>query len=229
MQDTDGENNALGRRDQAKSVRAARIHAAAHTLLLRKSFDEITTREVAEEAGIGEATLFRYIGSKQRLLTMVYGDQLDEMLNRIEEADAARMSAEQRRRGQGNWYLDRVYAAYKARCDFYLLSPHNAALYLREGFVPGGEATPRHVAQGDRTIRLVAAILVEGQGSGALRADVDAHTVAQNCHGTYIHEIDRTPVRGFDPNTIWARLHRRLNVQLEPLVVLERRGSSPRR
>jgi len=208
----------LGQRDRSKAERAARIRAAAEELLSESNFEDITTKRVAERAGIGEATLFRYIGSKQRLLNVVYGDQMDAMLNTTEELDVAANTATPAERRLAAWYLHRIYAAYQARCDFYLRNPHNATLYLRAGFDPSDELVPRHLAQGDRTIRLVAAVLSDGQRAGAVRHDVEPALVAQNCHGIFIHEVDRTPVRGFSPASIWDRVHARLQVQLEPLV-----------
>lgn len=213
-----GDGPPVGQRDRAKSARLARIHAAAEALLLDRSFEQITTKEVADLAGVGEATLFRYIGSKQRLLTMVYGDALDSVLNLTEEADTRAVVSGASSRLDPAWYVGRVYEAYRARCDFYLINPHNASLYLREGFDVSNEFNARHLAQGDRTVRLVGSIISEGQHAGCIRTEFDAGLVAQNLHGTFIHEIDRTPVRGYDPSTVWQRLERRLQVQLGPLV-----------
>lgn len=214
----------LGPRGRAKLLRQQRIADAAARLLLTHSFDEITTKAVAAEAGVGEATLFRHISSKHELLTIVYGDQLDAVLNRIEQEDS-RMVAE--RRGSqptAALFVERVLRSYRLRCDFYLINPANASLYLREGFKPGTAESARHISQGDRTIRLIAQILRDGQEAGALIGTVDPVVVAQNCHGTYIHEIDRTPVRGFDPATIWERLGVRLRAQLEPLAASPSQG-----
>jgi AcrR family transcriptional regulator len=208
-----------GLRDLAKSDRLARIRNAAADLLKERDFNDVTTRDIARRAGVGEATLFRYIENKQDLLMMVYGDQLDDILNRIEEDDVLFVG---RRVGfpvTGQSVLERILLVYRNRCNFYLINPHNAALYLREGFEAGGEISARHVAQGDRTIRQVTSILVQGQRAGVIRADVDTLLVAQNCHGIYMHEIDRTPVRGFDPETIWTRLEPRLDVQISPLII----------
>lgn len=210
-----------GSRDHAKQQQLQRITDAAARLLLTNSFDEITTRRVAAEAGMGEPTLFRYIRSKQELLTFVYGDQMDTVLNRIEEDDArfvAEASADAR--SQATLIVDRILRCYRTRCDFYLLNPGNAARYLREGFECGGPVSARHIAQGDRTIRLVTSILRDGQDKRLLADTVGAEVAAQNCHGTYMHEIDRTPVRGLEPATIWTRLEPRLRVQLEPLLLI---------
>lgn len=206
-----------GRRHTAKRLRQERINRAAAKLLFEKSFDDITTKEVAAEAGIGEATLFRYIRSKQELLTIVYGDELDRVLNLIESEDAAVAARSSDASLDAEFFIDRAVQTYRTRTDFYLLNPVNAARYLREGFVAGTPESARHIAQGDRSIRLVTAILQEGQERGLLTPSVDMWIVAQNCHGTYMHEIDRTPVRGFAPERIWERLEPRLRVQLEPL------------
>lgn len=217
MASDDPGGTATGRRSRTKLRRQKLIADAAARLLLSHSFEEITTRQVAAEAGVSEATLFRYISSKQELLTIVYGDQLDALLNEIENADAEHQSQMRGKTQTSEHYLDRVIEVYKTRTDFYLINPVNAALYLREGFNPESSESPRHLAQGDRTIRFVTQILNDGQKSGLFIPNIDMQLIAQNLHGTYMHEIDRTPVRGYDPKTLWKRLAPRLRVQIEPL------------
>lgn len=214
-----GKKQQLSLRERSKLGKAERIRAAAEQLLSERSIEKITTREVAELAGIGEATLFRYIGSKRELLMMVYGDQMDAILTKIEREDAVLASSGSLRREDGESYCNRIYSIYRARCEFYRRNPDNAALYMREGFQVGSVTGARNIAQGDRSIRMVGAILAEGQSQGALIATVDPYLVAQNCHGIFIHEIDRTPVRGFTPETIWDRTVARLSVQLSPLMI----------
>ncbi|MDP9890001.1 TetR/AcrR family transcriptional regulator [Pseudarthrobacter enclensis] len=214
-----GKKQQLSLRERSKLGKAERIRAAAEQLLSERSIEKITTREVAELAGIGEATLFRYIGSKRELLMMVYGDQMDAILTKIEREDAVLASSGSLRRDDGEAYCNRIYSIYRARCEFYRRNPDNAALYMREGFQVGSVTGARNIAQGDRSIRMVGAILAEGQSHGALVANVDPYLVAQNCHGIFIHEIDRTPVRGFTPQTIWDRTSARLSVQLSPLII----------
>ena len=206
-------------REASKKDRASRIRTAAEELLRSRSINEITTKEVAEKAGIGEATLFRYIGSKHELLFMVYGNRMDELLSQIEQTDAL-AAAETAGADESGWhYLDRILNAYRIRCEFYLENPDNAAIYLRAGFDRQNLSRGRNIAQGDRSIRLTASILTEGQQRGVLIPKVDPLLVAQNCHAIYMHEIDRTPTRGFSPSTIWERASARLRAQLDPLVI----------
>lgn len=204
-------------RQRGKQRKRDAIQAAAASLMQDKGFDEITMREVAQLAGVGEATLFRYVSSKYELLHMVYGDDLDVVLDRIEAQDAA-LEAAQGDAPTGTNFVERVRAVYLERCAFYRRNPANSSRYLREGFALT-ELSARNVAQGDRTIALVRAIIEAGQDRGLLDVRGDALLVAQNCHAIFMHEIDRTPVRGFDPDRIWERLGPRLDAQLRPLVI----------
>ena len=207
----------LSVRQQGKQRKRDAIQAAAASLMHTKEFDEITMREVAQLAGVGEATLFRYVSSKDELLHMVYGDEVDTVLDRIEQQDAA-LEAAQGDRPTGTNFVERVRAVYLERCAFYRRNPANSARYLRQGFALS-DFSARNVAQGDRTIALVRAVVEAGQERGLLDLRGDALLVAQNCHAIFMHEIDRTPVRGFDPQRIWDRLGPRLDAQLRPLVI----------
>lgn len=211
----------LNLREASKKDRALRIQQAAELLFRSRSINEITTKEVAEEAGIGEATLFRYIGSKHELLFMVYGDRMDELLSQIEQTDALASASTTDENRSAQHYIDRILEAYRVRCEFYLENPENASIYLRAGFDRQNVSRGRNLAQGDRSIRLTASILSDGQARGVITNKVKAGLVAQNCHGIYMHEIDRTPIRGFSPTTIWERVSERLHAQLDPLLMTD--------
>ena len=194
-----------------------RIRTAATDLFRESNFASITTRDVARRAQVAEATFFRYVANKHELLALVYGDQLDALLSAVEEEDARQISLARGAEPSLDHVVQRIHHVYRLRCDFYRLSPHNVTLYLRQGFDVDHGLSARPVAQGDRTIRLLTSILRDGQEAGVLDPATSMDLVAQNLHGTYMHEIDRTPVRGFDPSTIWERLQPRLDVQMLPL------------
>lgn len=204
-------------RQLGKQRKRDAIQAAAATLMHTKAFDDITMREIAQLAGVGEATLFRYVANKQDLLHMVFGDELDDVLDRIDRQDAALVAA-QGDEPTGTNFVERVRAVYLERAAFYRRNPANSSRYLREGFSLS-ERSRRNVAQGDRTIALVTGIIEEGQRRQLLDRRADPLLVAQNCHAIYMHEIDRTPVRSYDPEAIWDRLGPRLDAQLRPLVL----------
>lgn len=205
-------------RDVARQERMERIRSAAAALFRETDFDAVTTRDVARRAQVADATFFRYVRSKHDLLALVYGDRLDVLLNEVEEEDARTIAQARASVPADELVVRRVHHVYRRRCEFYRLAPSNVARYLRQGFDTDPVLSARPVAQGDRTIRLVTSVLRDGQVAGVVDAGVAADLVAQNLHGTYMHEIDRTPVRGFDPGTIWDRLRPRLDVQLDPLL-----------
>lgn len=207
----------LGLRAQAKAEVFRRIREAAGVLLADRGFDQITTREVAQQAGIGEATLFRYVASKEELLTLVYGDQMDVLIETLLAADD--VSAATDDPSSALQLCARIKALYQGRSDFYLTNPTNASRYLRQAFEISSPNRERTMAQGDRFIARVTEILETGQRRGLINSRVEASVVAQNCHGIFIHEVDRTATRGYLPETIWQRVSARLDAQLLVLVI----------
>lgn len=211
---SDSTTESLGLRERSKLATRKRIQSAAEALMTERDLAEITTKEIANKAEIGEATLFRYIGSKDDLLIMIYGDQMDRLIGELEAQD------EQLATGtlSGELVCERILAFYEGRAEFYLQNPTNASRYLRYALEMTGPNTERTLAQGDRIISRVTDILVEGQAHGYIVSGVDPFIVAQNCHGIFIHEVDRTPTRGFDPATLWERVSARINAQIRVLI-----------
>ncbi len=206
----------IGVRAQARRDTSRRIREAAIALLAERTIDDITTKEVAERAGVGEGTLFRHIPNKRTLLTLAYGDIMDALLDDIERADAA---AEMKDSPSGDDFYQRALAVFEARSKFYLANPANASAYLRHAYDPQNNDPGRNNSQGDRIIRLVESILRSGQTARLVGADVDPFRVAENCHAIFVHEVERTPVRGWDPSDFWERLRDRLDAQLRLLFV----------
>ncbi len=65
-----------GARERAKAERRERLKDAALSMFLQKGYEATTTREIAERAGVGPATLFRYAVEKRDLLLMILNDDL---------------------------------------------------------------------------------------------------------------------------------------------------------
>ncbi|MUU72009.1 TetR family transcriptional regulator [Pseudarthrobacter sp. GA104] len=203
----------VGLREKARIERYQNIRAAAEQLFNERGYEHTTTKEVAELAGVGEATLFRYVSNKHELLLLVIGERMDTTLQAIEDADKELAANTSTARD----YVERIYAIFRARARFYATDPENVTSYLHHGFKAGSQLGAQSISQGDRVIALIAAILDDARKAGYLSADVDSLIVAQNCNGTYIHEILRTPARGFRPEDLWEKLRERLRVQIEPL------------
>jgi AcrR family transcriptional regulator len=203
----------VGLRERARLERYQNIRAAAEQLFNERGYEQTTTKEVAERAGVGEATLFRYVSNKHELLLLVIGERMDMTLQAIEDADKGLALKSSTARD----YVERIYAIFRARAQFYATDPENVTSYLHYGFKAGSQLGAQSIAQGDRIITLITSILDSAGEAGHLTAHVDSGVVAQNCNGTYIHEILRTPARGYRPEDLWEKLHERLRVQIEPL------------
>ncbi|MFB9431351.1 TetR/AcrR family transcriptional regulator [Streptoalloteichus tenebrarius] len=67
------------RRRDAGATRAALLEAAA-ALFAEQGYERTTVREVAARAGVNQALLFRYFGSKEELFAEVLAAQNDELL-----------------------------------------------------------------------------------------------------------------------------------------------------
>lgn len=76
-----------GRRDHERNRR--RIIHAARELFATADAADVQLKDVAETAGVSQATLFRHIGSKQALITMAYGDRIADIDGAAADAAAA--------------------------------------------------------------------------------------------------------------------------------------------
>jgi AcrR family transcriptional regulator len=210
----------VGLREQSKLEAFERIRKTAVALLAEKSLNDLTTREIAQRAGVGEATLFRYVESKWALVILAYGDRLDDLLDRIAAAD--RRAAAAVTEPTGMTYCQRVLDAFWMRSEMFMESPENGAIYLQSGTDPRTRPDSpwlrRSIDQGKRLVDLVAGVIREGQAAGLLRDEFDAEIIADNCYGTYVFEMEITVVQKLDQALYRERLDRRLRVQVLPLI-----------
>lgn len=208
----------IGLRERNRRERFARILNAAEQLFTEHGFDQVTTREVAQAAGVGEATLFRYVANKSDLLMLVIGRTQDVLLDELEGADD-RTAEAMPEHPSGEWFMERIHAIYSGRIRYYQSDPENVAKYVSTGLQTGSALGPRSTVSGDRVITRVRGILEDAQRRGVLRDDVDAKTVARNVNGIYIHEVLRSQPRQLDISQTWDRLRDRFDVMLRPLIV----------
>ena len=67
----------IGLREQHKLDKLKRIKAAATKLFSERGFDGATTREIAREAHVSQATIFQYVQNKSELALLVFTDDLE--------------------------------------------------------------------------------------------------------------------------------------------------------
>jgi len=151
---------AVGKREQNKREKLARIKAAARTLFARHGFEATTARQICERAGIGTGTLFLYVRDKRELLFLTF------------EEDARRMFAEGRAAGAREPDLVRqVMAIFGRFIAYYARDPAHARALLQELFFR--EHDPEWM--GRLTLEFgahVADLVAAAQARGEIRADV---------------------------------------------------------
>lgn len=72
-----------GRRALNKADKERRIRAAARELFFSRGFSAVTTQEVADRAGVGTGTLFRYAHSKGEMLCMAVNEEFTEIAGTV--------------------------------------------------------------------------------------------------------------------------------------------------
>ncbi len=77
----------LGTRELAKKQRRENILEEAEKLFLHKGIDNTTMDEIAKEAGIGIATLFRYFPKKEIIIQTVAAAKLQILLDALKEIE----------------------------------------------------------------------------------------------------------------------------------------------
>ena len=84
------ENNELGRREANKHATRTAIEQAARDLFAAQGYEATSVREIADRAGIGERTFYRYFDGKEGLLSQ----ELDRWMELLRAAIRARPAAQ---------------------------------------------------------------------------------------------------------------------------------------
>ena len=149
--------------EHRQAVRAATMDAAAR-LVARRGLASVTMSAIAEEAGLGRATLYKYFPDVQAILTAWHERQVSdhlEHLSRVRDQD-----------GSPGQRLRAVLTAYALKT---WERPHGAELaaLLRRG---------DHITQAHQQLSSIAAdLLTEAARAGEVRDDVPPDELAGFC------------------------------------------------
>lgn len=157
------------RRQQAAQETHTRIANAARALFHERGFDAVTTDEIAAAAGVAKGTLFLHAPSKERLLLMVYENELAA----VSAQALARVPAELAAAPALARVFSRFFRLYEA-------APELARHFVREiQFLPPA-AAPRLEAVRLRFMAGLVVLLAQRQRRGRIAADVDLQLAALN-------------------------------------------------
>lgn len=150
-----------------------RILAEARKLFGRKGFDAVTTAEIAEAANVAKGSVFAHVGSKDRLLVLVFERDMHKWLD-----DA---SARAGRRPLLN-QLDRFF---NAMLDGAAEAPELTLVFMRE--LPYANHEPEIRAAMERTYGLLTELIDGAKAKGEIARSVDTKTLAYNLFSLYFN------------------------------------------
>ncbi|RNM11696.1 TetR/AcrR family transcriptional regulator [Nocardioides pocheonensis] len=203
----------LGMRERKKKDSMARLQTAARELMWAKGYEAVTTKEIALQADMGEATLFRYVPSKLDLFLLVYGQEFEKVVDDCEGAIAKLLDDSST---HPDSYVKRILASYDMFAQLYKRYPELAFTFVKESFGTSTAVGSSGLEYADRWFGLLEQVLERGQQAGALVA-MDTPVVVQNCHALYVHEVLRSHARRLPKAAMPKRLRHRLATLLEPL------------
>ena len=171
----------LGLREKNKIEKLLRIKAAARKLFIRKGFDEATTREIAQLAGVGIGTVFTYADNKRDLLFLIANDDLAEVTARAEAS--VRDDAP---------CLQNLVTVFRHHYELLGQQSELSRLMLREmTFYDSGRQTDEFQAIRERVIRLVGSIVKKAQERGTIQSHEDADFIGWVAFSIFQVELRR--------------------------------------
>ena len=170
----------LGRRESNKLEKRARLREAAEKLFRRRGYEQTTTREIADAAGIATGTLFLYARDKQDLLFLVMHEHLRVT---VDEAFAT-LPRKAKLRPALRHLFSKLYAMY---------GRHEA---LARPFVSGltGATGPNAIEVNALTflfLQRIATLVENAQRTGEVRDDVEPLAIATVCFELYFTALLR--------------------------------------
>lgn len=168
----------MNKREQQKQERRNTIIKVAKAMILEKGIQELQLQDVADAAGIGIATFYRYFPNKELLIIAVNNQIVEQMLADIEH----------RIKGAVNAYeeIERVLGYY---VDIVEEPEQQFVRFVRsiEAYRPmevESEEYQHYVSIRKRFSELLLAIATRGQQDGSIRSGVDLSfylfTIVQN-------------------------------------------------
>jgi AcrR family transcriptional regulator len=145
-----------------------RIREAARALFRERGFDGATLRAIAERAGMGASSIYRHVRSKEELLIQELADLQEEAWTRFRSSDSRAAATR-----------ERVRNFFDAQHELLAQAPDLTVIAIRATTMPSARVARRVLLLNDRTIGLLAELLLAGRARGDLARDVDVLAAAR--------------------------------------------------
>jgi AcrR family transcriptional regulator len=145
-----------------------RIREAARSLFRERGFDRATLREIAARAGMGASSIYRHVESKEELLVQELADLQEEAWTRFRVSDRRAAAAR-----------ERVHRFFEAQHALLARDADLTVVALRATTFPAARVSRRVLVLQDRSVGLLAEILLAGRARGDLGREVDVLAAAR--------------------------------------------------
>ena len=177
----------LSVRELNKSTRYQHIVSAAQRLFLKLGLDSVQMQDVANEAEVGIATVFRYFPKKDKLIVAVAIQNLERILPAFEQIAALPKSAYERLEDVLNYLLEDQN------------SPEGNSSKFQEAFESYASFTKEPLPDMDDYIEIqkqisnsLIPIIEDGKKDGSIRTDLsikEALITIINTFGTFVNNV----------------------------------------
>jgi AcrR family transcriptional regulator len=154
------------------SAKQSTILSAAVEIFAREGFRGTDVQEIADRAGVGKGTVYRYFGDKQEL----FWDTVYWVLDKMDGYLAEKMSGEMRP-------LEKLRAACRAYGEFFQENPEYLEIFVLDRAEFRGTAPPERVERHEKMIAEFGKIIEAGISMGEIRP-VDPRDVVVALGGT---------------------------------------------
>lgn len=165
---------AVGKREANKRDKRGRVVEAAWALFSTQGFEQTTTTAVAQAAGIAKGTLFLYASDKTDLLFLLMHDRLERSSREALSAVVA-----------GAPLVEQVMQVFGRLYRMYAETGEVGRRFVQA--LPGakGPNAERVNALTVAFLHRLTAMIIEAQGRGEVRGEVDAMKAAMAMFGVY--------------------------------------------
>ncbi|MEM8531626.1 MAG: TetR/AcrR family transcriptional regulator [Chloroflexota bacterium] len=167
------EAHAISRRARAREDKLRRITQATRELFRTQGFDATTTAQIAERADVAKGTIFRYAPTKERLLVLMFEDDIRQIIDKTLQPISADMPV-----------VDTLVTFFMRFFRLYEDNLELARRFVREEMFLASDDNPLSTLMQDFTHQL-ADIIRMWQKAGRIVEDVDALLAAQTTFGLY--------------------------------------------
>ena len=173
----------LSRREQSIADRKARILDAARTIIARDGYDALTTRGLAEAAGVTPPTLYNLVGDKTAIISAMASTTVEALWDRLEFDRRATPMA------MADAVLDEAFAQIMdapafSRGTFLALE----RLGIAFAYDPIREDVGAYTAR--RSVEMAEYTCHAATKTGQLRGNLDPHELAVQMFGAYRSALD---------------------------------------